>query len=447
VPLLKSGKILGHYRDFSADPLFAILKSHALGGERVRIRLAHITAYLLSSPEDVKRVLVDDADGYAKTTRGYELLRFILGNGLVTSEGDFWLRQRRIAQPGFHKKCLETFSTTMVKATEDLADRWAITARTESIVDIAEAMNQVTLRIAGDTLMSVDMTAEAREVSEAMAFTLERFNELVNSPLPSPHMWPTLANLKLHQARKTMHRVVDRIIHDRRRSGHQVPDLLGMFMSSVDEDTGVGMTDQQLRDEVLTMLLAGHETTANGLAWAFYLLSLHPQVMARMQAELDVVLGGRSPTIADLQSLGYTNQVVKETLRLYPPVWMLGRKAKSDREMGGYRIRKGAFVFFSPWAIHRNPRHWAHAEAFDPDRFGPDHEAPNRFTYLPFSRGQRQCIGDRFAEMEMVLVLATLAQRFDWTLVPGQKVVPDPTVTLRPKYGLAMKVSRRSLQN
>jgi cytochrome P450 len=443
VPFLKSGRPLGHVHGMATDPLSTVVNAHADAGDIVRVRLGHQPAYFLSGPREIKRVLVDDADGYAKTTRGYELLRLILGNGLVTSEGDFWLRQRRIAQPGFHKKCLDGFAKTMVTSSHDLSERWGSVAKLGTVIDVAEAMNLLTLRIAGETLMSVDMTTEAAEVSQSMSYALARFNNMVSSPLPFPHLWPTFANLKLWRSVKSMHRVVDKIIADRRQSQVEVPDLLGMFMSSVDEETGEGMSDVQLRDEVLTMLLAGHETTANSLSWTLYLLSLHPEIMGRMQAELDVVLSGRAPSVEDLGSLSYTAQVVKESMRLYPPVWMLARKSLTEREMSGYRIKKGAYVFFSPWAIHRNPKYWPHPEAFDPERFGPDREQPDRFTYLPFSRGQRQCIGDRFAEMESILVLATLLQKYSFSLVPGQKIEAEPSVTLRPRFGIKMSLIAR----
>lgn len=272
---------------------------------------------------------------------------------------------------------------------------------------------------------------------------LDRFYHLVSAPYPYPELVPSPPNLRMWRARNELYRVVDELIAARRRSGADLPDLLGMLMAARDEESGEAMSDRQLRDEALTMLSAGHETTANGMTWTFYLLSKHPEVARKLEAELDTVLGDRLPTVADLERLPYTQQVLRESMRLFPPVWSLARLSTEDDVIDGFHVPKDTFVFVSQWAVHRHPDFWTNPEGFDPERFAPGRPAPDRFAYFPFSRGQRQCIGDRFAEMEAALLLAVLARRYRFALVPGHPVVPSPSVTLRPKHGLKMTLSAR----
>jgi cytochrome P450 len=293
MPFVPSGRALGHVAFMRDDPLATVMKLMQRGERMSRVRLGVKSGFFLFEPTDIRRVLMDAGNVYTKTTRGYEKLRILLGNGLVTSDGDFWLRQRRIAQPAFHRSCIQSFAGSMVAAATDQCDRWRSAACTGAPVDVAEAMNFTTLRIAGETLMSVDVTTDGREVGEAMARVLEYFNRLVSSPVPWPEYWPTLENYRMWNSVRTLRRVTDGIIDARRRSGAQIPDLLGMFMAATDPETGDSMNDRQLRDEVLTMLLAGHETTANGLAWMLYLLSKHPEVTRRLESEIDTVLAGR----------------------------------------------------------------------------------------------------------------------------------------------------------
>ena len=436
MPYTRSNRLLGFMSEMRTDPLDVVMSALRENRRMVRFRIGPISAYFLFEPADIRRVMMDDSNKYTKTTRGYEKLRLLLGNGLVTSEGDFWLRQRRIAQPAFHRKCIDSFAHAMVTAAQDQCERWRSAAYAQSPVDVAEAMSSVTLRIAGETLMSVDMTTEGRLVGEAMSTVLDRFNDLAASLRPWPEYWPSMANFKMWSAVRTLRQITDKIIEERRSSGIQVTDLLGMFMASEDPESGEKMDDLQLRDEILTMLLAGHETTANSLAWTLYLVSKHPHVAQRLENEIDTVLDERSVTIADMKSLTYTKQVIQESLRLYPPVWTVGRQAAEECELGGYKIPKGSYVFMSQYAMHRHPQYWKNPEAFDPNRFAANQPDVDRFVYFPFIRGRRQCIGDRFAEMELMLVLATCIQQFRFSLLPGQKVELDPSVTLRPKMGL-----------
>ena len=442
-PLLPSPFLMGHLRDMGRDPLGLLLRVQRECGDVGRFRMANTTAVSVNSPEAVRQVLVTDAAKYLKETRGYRKLRLMLGRGLVTSDGEAWLRQRRIAQPAFHKQRIAGFGDRMVRASLDLADDWRDRGVDGTLLDVAEEMNRLTLRIAGETLFSTDISGESDVVGRSLAILLEQFHVHVSTPLPYPEYMPTPGNFRFWRAKKAMDGVVNGLIAERRRDGGGQNDLLGMFMEARDEETGEGMSDAQLRDEVVTMLNAGHETTANALTFTLYLLSKHPDVARRLEAEVDAVLGERQPTVDDLKTLTYTMQVLRESLRLYPPVWALGRMPSEDVEIAGYHVARGSYVFVSQYAVHRNPRLWENPEGFDPDRFGADREPPDRFAYFPFSRGRRQCIGDRFAEMEAVLILAVLCRRYRFAVEPGHRLVLEPSVTLRPRGGLRMRVTRR----
>ena len=442
-PVLPGGGLLGHVRFMANDPLDFLLRAQAEHGDLVRLRLGPRTGFVVYDPDDVERVLTRNAANYSKQTRGYHKLRLLLGDGLVTSEGETWMRQRRIAQPAFLRERVWAFGDTMAQATVALAERWAPVAACGGEVDVHADLNQVALRIAGETLFGVDITSESSRIGDAMLVVLERFNRLVAAPVPYPEYWPTLANLRFWRAVRTLHRLTDDIVAERRALETQPHDLLGLFIEARDAETGEGMDARQLRDEALTMLLAGHETTANGLSWALHLLSTHPLVAQKVRAELDATLGGRLPTAADQRALPYLRQVIQETLRLYPPVWMLARHAEGDDTLSGKRVPRGSIMFLPQWAIHRHPSHWQNPLAFDPDRFGPGQPAPHRYAYFPFSRGRRQCIGDRFAELEMVIVLATLLQRYELASSPGHPVALEASVTLRPRHGLRMRLTPR----
>lgn len=442
-PALPGGGILGHLSEMRADPLSLLLRARATCGDVARLRFAHQPVFVLSHPDHVRRVLVTEAARYAKRTRGYRVLRLVIGDGLVNSEGELWRRQRRIAQPAFHRQRIAGFADCMGRAALDSAERWRADASAGRSIDVADELNRLTLRVAGETLLGLDVSGESDIVGAALTTVLERFRALLTAPYPWPERLPTPANLRFWRARRTLYRVVDDIVAARRRAGDEGADLLGMFMAARDEDTGEGMSDRQLRDEVLTMLLAGHETTANALSWTLHLLSRHPDVARRLEAEIDARLGDRLPTPEDVRGLTYTRQVLQESMRLYPPVWALARLAVEDDVIDGHPIPKGAFIFVSQWVVHRHPDLWENPEGFDPDRFAPDREPPSRFAYFPFSRGQRQCIGDRFAEMEAAIVLAVLVRRYRFALVPGHPVVPEPSVTLRPRHGLRMTLRPR----
>ncbi|MFO0585928.1 MAG: cytochrome P450 [Polyangiaceae bacterium] len=429
--------VVGHLRVMAADQIGFMMRSWAECGDVARFRFVALPAHLVAHPDHVRHVLVDNHRNYDKQTKGFEALRIVLGNGLLTSEGDFWRRQRRIAQPAFHKDRIASFGEGMVRAALDTARRWDdVVARTGTL-DVAAEMMRLTLRIAGETLLSTDVTRDADVIGVSVTALLEGANRKILRPIDFPLSWPTPYNKRMMGALDALNTVVHRMIEDRRRATERPNDLLTMLMEARDEETGEGMTDQQLRDEVLTIFLAGHETTANALAWTFYLLSLHPGVGRRLAAEIEDVLHGRPPEIADLGKLTYTTAVLKESMRLYPPAWIVGRRAIEEDVIGGYTIPRDSYVFVSPWVTHRHTAFWSNPEGFDPDRFLPENAASiHRYAYVPFGAGPRICIGQGFAMIEAQLLLATLWQRFRLDLVSSHKVVPQPSITLRPRYGI-----------
>jgi cytochrome P450 len=392
----------------------------------------------VSDPELVKDVLATNDHAYRKLSL-LRMNRLLFGDGLLTSEGEQWRRQRRLAQPAFHQPRTAGYGRLMVAEAEGALAAW----RDGETRDVHAELMDLTLRIAGGALLGADMAPHAAVVADAVRVGVERHAVRVESLLPLPERFPTPGSLRLQRAVGRLDRVVYRIIDQRRAGDRPQGDLLDLLLAARDED-GAGMTDRQLRDEVLTLLLAGHETTAIALTWALWLLSRHPQVEATLAAEVERVLRGRSPTTDDLPRLGYVNQVVTESMRLYPPVWAFGREAVHDGELGGYRVAAGTSVVISQWVLHRDPRHFPDPECFHPSRWagGLARRLPP-FTYLPFGGGPRRCLGGGFAMTEAVLVLAMISQRFRLTLEPGHPVEPWPTITLRPRHGLRMRLHAR----
>lgn len=437
-------RFLGSLPAVRRDPIGLFLNSAQTYGDIVRLRFGNRTGHLLRHPDDVKHVLQDNFRNYGKQTRGFDALRELLGQGLLTAEGDFWLKQRRTAQPAFHHQQIATFADTMAKATGDMLDAWDRSPDASAPLDVAEAMMNLTMRIVGLTLLSRDVSGDAAEVGQALNTILHMTMSHITRIVDVPREWPTRRNRQFNSAKATLDRVVLGIIADRRTATNAPKDLLTMLMMAKDPETGEGMSDAQLRDEVMTIFLAGHETTANALTWTWYLLSKHPVVARQMEEEIDRVLAGRAPTLADLGQLTYTRQVLEESMRLYPPAWIVARSATGEDEIGGYRIPTGSIVFTSPFVTHRHPEFWDNPEGFDPDRFLPDKVAARpKFAYFPFGGGPRLCIGREFALMEAHLIIAQVAQRYRLHLVPGHVVDPEPMVTLRPRYGMVMTRHRR----
>ena len=426
-------------REYAQDPLGFLSGSAQEHGDVVRLRFMGQTFYLLSHPDLIEYVLVENNRNFTKT-RILRRNRRLLGEGLLTSEGGFWRRQRRLAQPAFHRKRVAAYGEVMVAFTERSLDGW----RDGETIDLHEEMMRLTLEIVAKCLFDADVGSEARDVGSAMKVALEDFSSQ-RSLIRIPKSIPTPHNLRFERAARRLEGIVRTIIEERRKSGDEDRgDLLSMLMLAEDE-SGERMTDKQLRDEVMTLFLAGHETTANALTWTLWLLSLNPEVEAKLATELGRVLGGRAPTVADLSNLPYVERVIKESMRLYPPAWVMGREAIGECEVGGYRMPAGTTALISQWVVHRDPRYHHDPQRFDPDRWTAEYEeALPRFAYFPFGGGPRQCIGAGFAMTEARLILATVAQRFTMALAPGQRVEPYPSVTLRPKEGIRMPLAERS---
>jgi cytochrome P450 len=424
------------------EPLRFYLDARARFGDVFRYQVGRFVFHLLSHPDHVKHVLQDDNKNYPKS-RFYDLVRLVTGEGLVVSEGDYWRRQRRLMQPAFQRQRLAALGTMMTETAAALVERWPPHAASGQPLDIFPEMMHLTLTVVARALFSTDLSSAVEAVGRSLTAILEFINFRMNHPFALPLRFPTPRNLRYRREIRTLDQVVYGILAERRREGKDRGDLLSLLMLARDEETGEGMTDQQLRDEMMTFLLAGHETTAITLSWTWYLLSRHPDVDRRLRAELAEVLGGRLPTVPDLPNLKYMRMVIEEALRLYPPVWALSRGVVADDAVGGYHIPagSGSFVVLSPYVTHRHPAFWENPEGFDPERFTPEHSAGRpRYAYFPFLGGPRQCIGNDFALMEAQLVVATVAQAYRLHLAPGYTVEPDPIFTLRPRPGVLMTV-------
>jgi cytochrome P450 len=427
------------YRPGGANPLDFFTKLARTYGDVTSYRMAGEQLFLINEPKLIRDVLVTHNRNFTKS-RGLEQSKRLLGQGLLTSEGAFHLRQRRLMQPAFHRDRVVGYGDLMV----GYADRMQRSWNDGAALDIAREMNRLTLSIVGKTLFDVDVEQQAAAVGEALTAVMESFWMTM---LPFGDMLERLPVPKLRRARMARARldaIIYRMIADRRANGGDRGDLLSMLLAAQDEDDGAGMTDQQVRDEAMTIFLAGHETTANALTWTWFLLSSAPDVEARLHAEVSSVLQGRLPSTADLPSLPFVERVVTESMRLYPPAWIIGRRAIDEYRLNEYVVPPRSILVMSPYIIQRDPRFYADPDRFDPDRWTPEFRAGlPKFAYFPFGGGPRQCIGESFAWMELILLVATIAQQCRLRLVPGHPVAPQPLITLRAKHGMRMTVERR----
>ncbi|MBL0211310.1 MAG: cytochrome P450 [Holophagaceae bacterium] len=423
------------------DTLGFFTELHRTYGDVAHFRMGPSHFHLVNHPDLNREVLVTQARKVRKGL-GLQRAKILLGEGLLTSEDQAHLKQRRMMQPAFHHRKIATYAELMVAHTLSLREAW----QDGQAIDLFHEMTGITLAIVAETLFGSDVRAESDEIGEALTTVIGAFNALTNPFAQVLLKLPLPYTKRIEGAIRRLNETIYRVIRERRESGAEEGDLLGMLLSARDEDgDGSRFSDLQVRDETMTLFLAGHETTANALTWTWYLLSQNPDVEARFHAEVDEVLRGRTPTFEDVPALNYTEMVFAESMRLLPPVWGFGRQAVEDFELGGYRIRKDSLLILSEWVMHRDPRWWPDPEHFDPLRFTPEQKAArNKFTYFPFSHGPRNCIGEPFAWMEGVLILATLAQKWRLSLVPGHPVVLDPLFTLRPKHGMKMVPRARS---
>jgi cytochrome P450 len=426
---------------FTRDPLGFLTNVATNYGDIAHFGFGSQSFFVLSHPDYVKDVLVTHNGSFMKG-RGLQRAKRLLGEGLLTSENPLHRRQRRLAQPAFHKGRIASYGSLMVDYTlRHQGERW----QDGQTLDVWEEMMRLTLAIVGKTLFDTDTKREAEEVREAVSATLVSFTRLMMPFSELLDRLPLPSTRRFSQARARLDAIIYRMVDERRKSGADQGDLLSMLMMAQDDEGDGGvMTDEQLRDEAMTIFLAGHETTANALTWTWYLLSQHPEVETRLHEEVDAVLAGRPPTVEDLPRLRYTEMVLAESMRLYPPAWVMGRRAVKDYEAGGYRVPAGSIVLMSQYVIHRDERYFPDPLRFDPDRWTPEaKEARPQFSYFPFGGGPRRCIGDGFAWMEGILVIAALAQSWRMRLVPGHPVELQPLVTLRPKHGMRMTLERR----
>jgi cytochrome P450 len=402
------------------------------------------TMTMICHPDGVRRVLQENHLNYNKDIPDYRILSQLVGKGLVTNDGASWLQQRRLIQPAFHRDRVSGFAPLMTDATQAWLDQRAAQGYVDSgrPLDIPHEMGELTLTIVCRSLFGADLP---QAHLERVGAALTAANHTLATALFVPGLLslPTPQRRRLRAARRELHAVVDGLIRERRASSQQRDDVLSLLLEARDAENGEGMSDEQARDEVLTLLLAGHETTANALAWTFYLLAQHPEMVAALREEYGRTLNGRAPELADLPQLPRTRMAVEEAMRLYPPAWAIGRNALGDDAIGGYRIPKGAYVILTPYVTHRHPSFWERPDDYDPERFADDRaEGRHRYAYFPFGGGPRLCIGNQFAMMEAQLILASILSRVELRLAPDAHVVPEPLITLRPGGALRMTLHR-----
>jgi len=435
----KGHPILGVMREFNRDTLSFITRCRDYG-DVVRMRFLYVNAYFIYHPDDIEYVLSTNARNFLKArSLRSNLFRRLVGNGLLTSEGDTWKRQRRLAQPAFHRQRINTYAQVMLDYTNRMLSKW----RVGETRDIHRELMRLTLEIVVRTLFNADVSQESDKVGRVLAEIAQPFASQATIKWILDNRLPTSTHRRFHREAKQIDDIVYRLIAERRASGLDQGDLLSMLLQAQDED-GSQMSDQQLRDEVMTLFLAGHETTALTLSWIWYLLAHNPQAEQKFHAELDEVLGGKLPEMADLARLKYSDMIAREAMRLYPPAYALGREAIDEFELGGYRVPRKAQVFMFQWATQRDPRFFEEPDRFYPERWTDDFvERLPKYAYFPFGGGPRFCVGSSFAMMEIVLVMATIGQRFKFSLAPDQRVELLPAMSLRPKDGIKVIIERR----
>jgi cytochrome P450 len=438
IPLLIMGQMLP--RLFPLDPLGFGVEVARSYGDIAHYRLGPLHVYQLNHPDLIRQMLVEEPENFHKPKLMKRVFGPFAGEGLFTSDGAFWKRQRSLMQPAFHQRHLAAYGDVMVAQALGMIEGFA----DGEFREIGAEMAKLTLRIVVRTLFGSDLPREAEDIGAPMVAVLDAANNRMNNLLRLPSWVPTQRNIREKRAIARLDAILDSLIRARRASGEDSDDLLSRLLAAVDEESGAGMSDQQLHDEMMTLFLAGHETTASALTWAWYLLSRNPETEAKLLEELRSVLGGREPAMADLPKLPYTDMVVRETIRLYPPAPQFGREPIRDVCIGKYPVSRGSLVAVNTYAMQRDERFFAEPERFDPERFakGWEERIP-RYAYLPFGGGPRVCIGNGFAMMEARLILATVAQRYRLSLEPGQDIRPVQLVTLRPNGPVRMRLERR----
>lgn len=436
---------LGVLPEFNRKSIDLFVEAVREQGDVVHLKFVFNNNYLVSHPDGIQHVLQLNNRNYRRQPFGNDLIKMVTGLNLFTSDGDYWLDQRRLMQPAFHRRRITGFGKVMTDSTLRTLRRWESAIQQESPLDMHAEMMRLTMEIVGRAMFSVDLTDETSLLGKAFLTSTGYINYRFTKPFHWPLFIPTRRNRALKKAMVDVRKILEEMIAERHRMGEQKDDLMAMLMEARDEETGKGMTDEQLRAELGVIIGAGQETTSNALTWTFALLDKHPEIQERLLTELDTALGGRVPTIDDLSKIPYTRMVIEESMRIYPPAWAVStREALAEDEILGYRIPSGAGVMIIPYVVHRDPRFWEKPEVFDPERFSEERAANrHKYAYIPFGAGPRKCIGNTFALVEAQLILATVLQRYRVRVQPDYEIVPEAVFSLRVKGGLPVYVEPR----
>jgi cytochrome P450 len=435
---------LKNLADFQKDPLTFLTHAAEDYGDIINFPFGIYNMYILKHPDYIRDLLVNNAKHIQKWPKQRNVFAKVAGEGSFTAEGETWRRQRRLVSPAFHTQRIQHYVQLVVNHTQQMLERWG--EKTE--LEMSQEMHTVTMGIIGEILFDIkDIETDAAELSQAISVVSEMTLVETTAVMPVPDWIPTSRNLKENHAMKVLDEFIRDIIQERRTSGEDRGDVLSSLLLAVDEEEDGGkFTDEEARDEVITLFIAGHETTATALTWSMILLAQNPDIQDRLYGEISSVLQGRAPTFADLQAMTYTDRVLKESMRVYPPAWcLIARAPLEEIQIGGYTLPKDSVILAAPWVMHHDARYFPDPLRFDPERFSPENEAKMvRYSYFPFGAGPRVCSGQHLAMMEAEVLLATIIQRYQLELLPGQTIIPEPFITIRPKYGARMKVTPRS---
>lgn len=437
--------VLGNTLGFKNDIIGTLLAGYRDYGDIVKFRGVGplFPIYLLAHPDYAMHVLKDRADNYPRTPLVRAKWHMVVGEGLICTEGEHWRSQRKLVQPSFDPKLLQSFDALVADETEAMLGGWQSHAERGAAIDVAREMTHLALANLGGAMFSTDWRQEALVMADAVEYTIGYAYKLLTQPVVLPESVPTRSNRRFKDARRTLEQIMERMIAPRHGLDEQPKDLLGALMDARDED-GRGLSDYQVRSHLMTFMFGGHETVAVGLAWTWWLLSKHPDVLRRLEAEIDDALNGQRPTFENTRDLDYLTRVINETLRIRPPVWLMSRMPDADDEIGGYHIPAGSQILVSSYVSHHHTDFWDNPDGFDPDRWLPERaEGRPKHAWFPFSGGPHQCIGGYFGLMEMKIVIAMVLQQFELELVPGHRVEAKPGITLGFEHGLQMTLRRR----
>ncbi|RQU03739.1 cytochrome P450 [Burkholderia cepacia] len=434
--------VMGNLAEYKRNPVTMLLKLQQQYGDIARNRLGPFLTHALAHPDGVQHVLQDNHRNYVRG-RFYDNFKMFFGDGLLTTDGEFWRRHRRVVQPLFHRKQVESHTAAVGDAALALVERW-LKRPAHAPFDAVEEMMRVSLRMLGLMLFNADISRHADEVGPAVRFGIEAMMPQGNMNDFVPRWMPTPFNRRIARARRGIDTIVDAIVAEHRAGRCETSDVIALLLAARDPDTGAPLTEREVHDEVMTVFLAGHETTGSGMAWGLYALAQHPDVLRRLREELDAVLGGRAPAADDIARLPYLVQTVDEILRLYPPIWGFTRDLVDDDEIGGYHVPAGSSVFMSPYVTHRHPALWANPDAFDPENFGSHAPTRHKYAYFPFGGGMRKCIGYQTALLQIRVLIAVVAQHVDLSAVPGRSLDTGATISLRPRDGIQLVARPRS---